>query len=271
MEGSLTDGKPVNIGTYKAVASLTDADGQTVSTSDFIYEITKQQYTDISAVCESVDSAAKVNRACSSIDETEYYTGTIEWSVAPVNNALDPAQDYTATVTLNAKLNFKFGNVSYDGWTVESNDGVKVVLKKTYYACGFEVSAAGNEAVVLGTDYVYERNTKALHIISDKPITIKNVNPSEKTDNHIVAGTGSNANITLAGVNINGSQPVLVKDDSGNVTITLKDETINTLTATSGAGLEKQGQNSTLIIQCEHASENGHMCDGNCGTLVPSY
>jgi len=269
MEGSLTDGKPVNIGTYKAVASLTDADGQTVSTSDFIYEITKQQYTDISAVCESVDSAAKVNRACSSIDETEYYTGTIEWSVAPVNNALDPAQDYTATVTLNAKLNYKFGNVSYDGWTVESNDGVKVVLKKTYYSCcGFEVSAAGNEAVVLGTDYVYERNTKALHIVSDKPITIKNVNPSEKTDNHIVAGAGSNANITLAGVNINGSQPVLVKDDSGNVTITLKDETTNTLMATKGAGLEKQGQNSTLIIQCEHASENGHVCDGNCGTLV---
>lgn len=268
MEGSLTDGKPVNAGTYKAVASLTDAEGQTVSTSDFIYEIKKQQYTDISAVCERVDSAAKVNEACTSIDETEYYSGTIEWSVAPVNNELDPSQDYTATITLNAKLNYKFGNVSYDGWTVESNDGVIVVLKKIYYAFDFEVSAAGNESVVLGTDYVYDRNTKTLNIVTNKPMIIKNVNLSEETDNHIVVGTGSNANITLAGVNIKGEQPILVKDDSGNVTITLKDETTNTLVATKGAGLEKQGQNSTLILQCEHASDNNHMCGENCGTLV---
>lgn len=114
-----------------------------------------------------------------------------------------------------------------------------------------------------GTDYTYEDGV--LTIKSGTPITIANANPAAPTSDRIEVATGVNANITLAGVNIdvssqNSTAAFKIADDStGNVTITLADGTSNILK--SGyycAGLQKNGGTSTGTLTIK----------GNTGTLT---
>ena len=107
-----------------------------------------------------------------------------------------------------------------------------------------------------GTDYTYADGV--LTIMSDTPITIKNTNPNTPTSDRIEVARDVKADITLAGVNINvsassGTAAFKIADDStGNVTITLADNSVNTLKSGSNcAGLQKNGgeDTGTLIIQ----------------------
>ena len=109
----------------------------------------------------------------------------------------------------------------------------------------------------IGTDYSFTNNV--IEILTDTPLTISGATTAE----HIEIADGVNANITLAGVDIDVSAientaAIKIADNStGNVTITLVDDKVNVLK--SGrycAGLQKNGDyisedKGKLIIQGE--------------------
>ena len=107
----------------------------------------------------------------------------------------------------------------------------------------------------IGTDYSFTNNV--IEILTDTPLTISGTTTAE----HIEIADGVNANITLAGVNIDVSASdntaaIKIADDStGNVTITLADDTVNVLkSGYKCAGLQKNGDyisedKGKLIIQ----------------------
>lgn len=118
----------------------------------------------------------------------------------------------------------------------------------------FAVTATNSgETLVLGEDYTYPTDSGVLTILSDKAITIRNIDPSMATSNTIVVAAGVNANITLAGVKIEVLDcAFMIEDNSaGNVTITLADGTANTLkSGYNFAGLQKNSRpnDGTLTI-----------------------
>lgn len=130
-----------------------------------------------------------------------------------------------------------------------------------------------NKPLVYGTDYKIDGST--LKILSDKGITIKNVDPTQPCSNDIYIESGVSANVTLAGVNI--SYPSMWTDSSAlciandnTASITLADGTTNTLISDSlyGCGIAKDGT-GTLTISCEKAKNSfSHKCDESCGTLI---
>lgn len=129
-----------------------------------------------------------------------------------------------------------------------------------------------SKPLVYGTDYKIDGST--LKILSDKGITVKNVDPTQPCSNDIYIESGVSANVTLAGVNI--SYPSMWTDGSAlciandsNASITLADGTTNTLISDSmyGCGIAKDGT-GTLTITCERAKNDfSHKCDEGCGTL----
>lgn len=130
-----------------------------------------------------------------------------------------------------------------------------------------------SKPLVYGTDYKIDGST--LKILSDKGITIKNVDPTQPCSNDIYIESGVTANVTLAGVNI--SYPSMWTDSSAlciaydnTASITLADGTTNTLISDSsyGCGIAKDGT-GTLTISCEKAKNSfSHKCDESCGTLI---
>ena len=154
------------------------------------------------------------------------------------------------------------------------------------------IAAHAEEAVSVGafevtggtkdTDYSYANGL--LTIRTDTALTIKNADPDTATTDRIYVEDGVSANVTLAGVNIKvGSKsttaPFQIADDStGDVTITLADNTKNQLRTVlvsydkpQCAALQKNGEYSDtlgkLTIQCEHTGE-GHICTESCGSLT---
>ena len=119
------------------------------------------------------------------------------------------------------------------------------------------------EVLAYGTDFTYPASTGELNILSDKAITIANVDQTTATSDWIEVLNGVNANITLAGVNIDVSAitdtaAIKIADNStGNVTITLADGTANVLKSGDNcAGLQKNGDyisedKGKLIVQGE--------------------
>lgn len=158
------------------------------------------------------------------------------------------------------------GNTTTDYIYTESGLVSAENLKLDFYATD------SSKALVYGTDYKIDGST--LKILSDKGITIKNVDPTQPCNNDIYIESGVSANITLAGVNI--SYPSMWTDGSAfciandsNASITLADGTTNTLISDSmyGCGIAKDGT-GTLTITCEKAKNDfSHKCDEGCGTL----
>lgn len=141
-------------------------------------------------------------------------------------------------------------------------------------ACQGEDTAAVYDGVAVGaftvtggtqgTDYDYSHET--LRINTDTPLTIRNTDPETSTTDRIYVEKNVSANITLAGVNIDTSQTgecafEIEKSSSGTVTITLADDTTNTLKSGGAyAGLqwmyyEGDTPSGKLIIQGE---QNGN-------------
>ena len=154
------------------------------------------------------------------------------------------------------------------------------------------IAAHAEEAVSVGafevtggtkdTDYSYANGL--LTIKTDTALTIKNADPDTATTDRIYVDDGVSANVTLAGVNIkvgsaSTTAPFQIADDStGDVTITLADNTKNQLRTVlvsydkpECAALQKNGEYSDtlgkLTIQCEHTGE-GHICTESCGSLT---
>lgn len=131
-----------------------------------------------------------------------------------------------------------------------------------------------SKPLVYGTDYKIDGST--LKILSDKGITIKNVDPTQPCSNDIYIESGVTANVTLAGVNIERglneySAVEIAENSSGNVNIILADNTDNIISTTYNyAALSKNSDSTecgTLTISCQHSGEAGHICGSSCGGL----
>ena len=104
-----------------------------------------------------------------------------------------------------------------------------------------------------GTDYTYADGV--LTINTSAALTVKNTHTDIPTTDTIVIASGVDADITLAGVNIDVSADdnvcalMIANDSTGNVKITLADGTTNILkSGKSRAGLQKNGSNGSLEI-----------------------
>ena len=117
-------------------------------------------------------------------------------------------------------------------------------------------------------DYSYNEETQTLTILKSTPITIQSVN-KQYVSAKIFIESGVDANITLDFLRIKTTDGAAISmgDSSANVTITLKGETSNYLNGVNAAGIEKLSKNGRLTITCEHADEENHQCDMNCGML----
>lgn len=141
-------------------------------------------------------------------------------------------------------------------------------LKLDFYATD------SNKPLVYGTDYKIDGIT--LTILSDKGITIKNVDPAQPCSNYIYIESGVSANITFAGINIQRglneySAVEIAENSSGDVNIILADNTDNIISTTYNyAALSKNSDSTecgTLTISCQHSGEAGHICGSICGGL----
>lgn len=135
-----------------------------------------------------------------------------------------------------------------------------VVLSITAWAADEGLVITGGTP---GEDYTYADGVVTVKTAT--ALTIQNADGVTTTTDHIVVQSGVSANITLAGVNIdvrgddaraNGYVCAfeIVSGGTGEITVTLADDTENTLI--SGyyrAGLEKNDTTSTLVIQCASA------------------
>lgn len=117
-----------------------------------------------------------------------------------------------------------------------------------YTAGGLTVSGGTS-----GTDYKYDSTSNTLTIKTSTALTIKNTEVNNATDTKILVEDEISANITLAGVNIDvsgtqGACAFQIADNStGNVTITLKEGTVNKLTSGfTCAGLQKNGKGEDI-------------------------
>ena len=117
-------------------------------------------------------------------------------------------------------------------------------------------------------DYSYDANSNTLTILKSTPITIQSVN-NQFVNAKIFIKSGVDANITLDSLSIKPTDGAAISmgDSSANVTITIKDGTSNYLNSVNAAGIEKLSKNGKLTITCEHADEENHQCDMNCGML----
>lgn len=141
-------------------------------------------------------------------------------------------------------------------------------LKLDFYATD------SNKPLVYGTDYKIDGST--LKILSDKGITVKNVDPTQPCSNDIYIESGVSANITFAGINIQRglnelSAVEIAENSSGDVNIILADNTDNIISTTYNyAALSKNSDSAecgTLTISCQHSGEAGHICGSSCGGL----
>lgn len=160
------------------------------------------------------------------------------------------------------------GNTTTDYIYTESGLVSAENLKLDFYATD------SNKPLVYGTDYKIDGST--LTILSDKCITIKNVDPTQPCSNYIYIESDVSANITFAGINIERglneySAVEIAENSSGNVNIILADNTDNIISTTYNyAALSKNSDSTecgTLTISCQHSGEAGHICGSSCGGL----
>lgn len=117
-------------------------------------------------------------------------------------------------------------------------------------------------------DYSYNEETQTLTVLKSTPITIQSVN-NQFVNAKIFIKNGVDANITLDTLRIRPTDGAAISmgDSSASVTITIKGGTSNYLNGVNAAGIEKLSKNGRLTITCEHADEENHQCDMNCGLL----
>ncbi|MCI6552482.1 MAG: S-layer homology domain-containing protein, partial [Lachnospiraceae bacterium] len=196
-------------------------------------------------------------------------------------DAVTPTRDRTTSVYPLTIANPDSAEVYIDGVSytpvnhkaVDSNDGnlyayltgktheVKVGEKTCIYmfdsdssaftAKPLAIYATNGGTLTYGTDYSYADGV--LTIKTDTPITIRNTDPTTATTDRIEVESSVSANITLAGVNIDvsslsGTAAFKIADNStGNVMITLADDSENTLKSGGGcAGLQKNGSGNNI-------------------------
>lgn len=209
------------------------------------------------------------------IDNSGNKSITVNGKAYPSNSTYNTAFDSATEVDKSyifmpksGRNSVTVGNTSTDYIYTESGLSNAENMKLDFYATD------SNKQLVYGTDYKIDGST--LKILSDKRITVKNVDPTQPCSNDIYIESGVSANITFAGINIQRGQNELsaveiAENSSGNVNIILADNTDNIISTTYNyAALSKNSdsdQCGTLTISCQHSGEAGHICGSSCGGL----
>lgn len=209
------------------------------------------------------------------IDNSGNESITVNGKAYPSNSTYNTAFDSTTKVDKSyvfmpksGRNSVTVGNTTTEYIYTESGLSNAENMKLDFYA------ADSNKPLVYGTDYKIDGST--LKILSDKGITIKNVDPTQPCSNDIYIESGVSANITFAGINIQRglnelSAVEIAENSSGNVNIILADNTDNIISTTYNyAALSKNSdsdQCGTLTISCQHSGEAGHICGSSCGGL----
>lgn len=202
---------------------------------------------------------------------------------------IEIAANHGSDVIQLAELILTFSDCLHNWQVTGVNGKTCTTVSSTMYVC----SKCSERKTVLGTDYAYHDvdgdfkcknctqtfvktvggfivsgaqenrdysfSNGELKILTGAKITIENADKTTATDNRIYVESGVSANIVLAGVNIvsGGSAFKIADNSTGNVVITLKDGSVNTLqSGDSCAGLQKNGLNGGLTI------------NGNTGKLI---
>lgn len=115
---------------------------------------------------------------------------------------------------------------------------------------GLTITGINGEILTPGTDFTYEDGV--LTILSEKAVPIHNTNGTDTAvTDRIYVADGVNANVTLAGVNIeqtnNSAAFEIAVNSIGDVTVTLAENTENTLVSSLYyAGLQKSGSSDDI-------------------------
>ena len=204
-------------------------------------------------------------------DESITVNGKAYPSNSTYNTAFDSATKVDKSYVFMPKSgrnSVTVGNTTTEYIYTESGLVSAENMKLDFYATD------SNKPLVYGTDYKIDGST--LKILSDKGITIKNVDPTQPCSNYIYIESDVSANITFAGINIQRglnelSAVEIAENSSGNVNIILADNTDNIISTTYNyAALSKNSdsdQCGTLTISCQHSGEAGHICGSSCGGL----
>ena len=209
------------------------------------------------------------------IDNSGNESITVNGKAYPSNSTYNTAFDSATKVDKSyvfmpksGRNSVTVGNTTTEYIYTESGLSNAENMKLDFYA------ADSNKPLVYGTDYKIDGST--LKILSDKGITIKNVDPTQPCSNNIYIESSVSANITFAGINIQRglnelSAVEIAENSSGNVNIILADNTDNIISTTYNyAALSKNSdsdQCGTLTISCQHSGEAGHICGSSCGGL----
>lgn len=160
---------------------------------------------------------------------------------------------------------WEYGHDEYDFLTRLTED---ITLKAIWWK--HELLLISDYPLVEGVDYTYE--DAILTIKTEKPITIRNSDPTKPSENVIVIAGGVAADITLDGLNIDvsstgfvdpndiegfkiGRAAIAIDGGNADVRITLADGSVNTL---------KGGELCAAIQKSYHDSES----TGSTGTLT---
>lgn len=219
--------------------------------------------------------------ADSTPDSAEFNIGQNNENIVHGSPEATEEEDTTAEATVNATAG------SSESTTVESHETTEPETAETgelnephenknNFPATYndsQTESVGNVFTISGGsiddgDYSYNEETQTLTVLKSTPITIQSVN-NQFVNAKIFIKSGVDANITLDSLRIRTTDGAAISmgDSSANVTITIKDGTSNYLNGVNAAGIEKLSKNGRLTITCEHADEENHQCDINCGML----
>lgn len=153
------------------------------------------------------------------------------------------------------------------GWAVKGSTDIVDITEfpasnTEYVAQWYPFKVTGGTS---GTDYSFDVTNKKLNILTATALTIENVNPDAPTDWNITTPNNSNANLTLAGVNISRTSSAASFNAQGSysTSVTLKEGTTNTFISSSagnsainkgGTGVLEITGTGSLITQAGAAS-----------------
>ena len=220
--------------------------------------------------------------ADSNPDSAEFNIGQNNENIVHGSPEATEEEDTTAEATVNATAG------SSESTTVESHETTEPETAETGELNephenennslatynDSQTESVGNVFTISGGsiddgDYSYNEETQTLTVLKSTPITIQSVN-NQFANAKIFIENGVDANITLDTLRIRPTDGAAISmgDSSASVTITIKGGTSNYLNGVNAAGIEKLSKNGRLTITCEHADEENHQCDINCGTLT---
>lgn len=181
-------------------------------------------------------------------------TTAVEGEVFTFRDA--PAAGYhLESLTTEPELTIDEDNDGLFSFVMPNQDvTITAAFSDVYHTGGLIITSS--EEIRPGVDYTWDDSAHALTILTGKPLTFANVDPSEKVDARIIVAKDVPAHITLAGVNISTSKSsyfdnncISIGETKADVRITLQDGTDNYIGAADGISIYKaKGVDSGTLI-----------------------